>query len=92
MAQVARIDFDSIERPYILVNIAGEEKQLPVTFNDADMAIVGGADDPSDGFKAFFAKYLGDVIYKLGDDQLSRLLKVWNAEREKLNEPELGES
>lgn len=93
MAQVARIDFESIERPYIVVNLAGEEKRLPVTFNDSDMALIGSNEDSAgDGFKAFFAKYLGNVVYELGDDQLSTLLKVWNAQREELGGPDMGES
>jgi hypothetical protein len=92
MAEVARIDFESIERPYIIVNLAGEEKHLPITFDSEDMEIVGGAADAGEGFKKFFAKYLGDVVYQLGDNQLSRLLKVWNEQRGLLNEPDLGES
>lgn len=92
MAQVARIDFESVERPYIVVGIEGEDKQLPITFNSEDMAIVGGASDPGEGIKAFFAKYIGDVVYQLGDDQLTKVLNVWNAQRAALSEPELGES
>lgn len=92
MAQVARIDFDSIERPYIIVGLAGEDKQLPITLNSEDMALVGAAEDPGEGFKAFFAKYLGDVVYQLGDDQLTKVLNVWNTQRTALREPELGES
>ena len=92
MAEVARIDFDTIERPYIIVNLAGDEHQLPITFNSEDMALVGAAEDPGEGFKAFFAKYLGDVVYQLGDDQLTKLLNVWNAQRAELREPDLGES
>lgn len=94
MAQVARIDFESVERPYIMVCIAGEEHQLPITFNDADLALVGSFGNEADkGFKAFFAKYLGDVVYEMGDNQLSQLLTSWQAEREALTGvPELGES
>lgn len=91
MSEVARIDFGTIERPFITVNLAGEERRLPITFNDSDMALVGGAEDPGDGIKAFFAKYLGDVVYELGDDTLSRILRVWTEQREALGEPELGE-
>lgn len=92
MAEVARIDFESVERPFITVNMGGDERTLPLTLNDADMALVGGADDQVRGIKAFVAKYLGDVTYELGDDQLGAILRVWGEQRKLLGAPEMGES
>lgn len=92
MAEVARIDFASIERPTITVNLAGEEKSLPVTFDSDDFSLVGKYDDAGDGIKAFFAKYLGDVVYKLGDDLLKRIIVVWEEQRKAIGAPELGEA
>ncbi len=92
MAQVARIDFETIERPTITVNLAGDEKTLPVTFNSADMELLAKAGDPEKGIKAFFAKYLGDVVLELGDDNLKTLLTVWTEQRKAVGAPELGES
>jgi len=92
MAQVARIDFESIERPTITVNLAGEERELPVTFDADDMKIVGSVDDSGEGMTKFFAKYLGDVVYQLGDDQLMRILGVWTEQRRLVGAPELGEA
>lgn len=91
MAQVARIDFESIERPFITVNMAGDEKQLPVTFNDADLKLMGKAGDEQDAIKAFFVKYLGEDILEIGDDQLKKLLTVWTEQRTLIDSPSLGE-
>lgn len=93
MAEVARIDFESIERPFITVNLGGEEKQLPITFDDSDLRLVGDyKGEPEKAIKAFFAKYLGDIVYKLGDDQLGHLAQVFTAQREAIGAPELGEA
>lgn len=91
MPQVARIDFERIERPSITVNMAGDVRELPVTFNDADLKLVGSADDTTAGITAFFAKYLGEVVHELGDDQLSILLNAWIEQRKAIGAPELGE-
>ena len=92
MPQVARIDFDTVERPFIVVNLSGEEHELPVTLDSSDLELVGQHDEPADGMLALMAKYLGDVVYRLGDYDLKRLLSVWNQQREALGEPDLGES
>ena len=92
MAQVARIDFEDIERPTITVNLAGDERELPVTFDSDDFAIIGKYEDEGDGMRAFFAKYLGDVVYKLGDNHLTKLLAAWTEQRKAIGEPDLGEA
>jgi hypothetical protein len=91
MAQVARLDFETIERPTITVNMAGDEKQLPVTFNDADLKLLGKAENEQAGLTAFFVKYLGEDILEIGDDQLKKLLTVWTEQRRLLDSPSLGE-
>ena len=92
MGEVARLDFESVERPFITVNIGGDERQLPLTFNSSDLDMMGQRDDAGDGMVAFVAKYLGDVVYQLGDDQLMAILRTWNRCREPLMEPDVGES
>ena len=92
MAEVARIDFESIERPFITVNLGGDERTLPLTFNDADLKIMGEAVDPGEGMKTFLAKYLGDVTYELGDNQLMTIMDVWRKQRDAIGAPDLGES
>lgn len=91
MAQVARIDFESIERPFITVNMAGDEKRLPVTFNEQDLALLKGAGEGMDGMMAFFAKYLGEDIRNVGDDQLKPLVSLFLEQRQALGAPSLGE-
>lgn len=92
MAEVARIDFETVERPFITVNMGGDEKTLPLTFNDADLALIGSTEDGGEGMKSFLAKYLGDVVRELGDDQLGTILRVWGEQRRLLGVPEVGES
>lgn len=92
MAEVARIDFESIERPFITVNLAGDEKQLPLTFDSEDMELLGGVDDGSEAIQQYFEKYLGPIVRKLGDDQIKQIYGVWIEQREAMGAPELGES
>lgn len=92
MGEVARLDFESVERPYITVNIGGEERQLPLTFNSSDLDLMGQHVEAGEGMVAFVAKYLGDVTYQLGDNQLMAVLRTWNKCREPLMEPDVGES
>ena len=92
MGEVARLDFESVERPYITVNLGGDERRLPLTFDSSDFDLMGKTDDAGEGLKAFLAKYLGDVTYQLGDDQLMAIMRVWQQQRRALAEPELGES
>lgn len=92
MAEVARIDFETVERPFITVNMGGDERTLPLTFNDADLSLIGATEDGGEGMKSFLAKYLGDVVRELGDDQLGTILRVWGEQRRLLGVPEVGES
>ena len=67
MAQVARLDFETIERPTITVNMAGDEKQLPVTFNDADLKLMGKAGDEQDA-EAAMEDLEKSIVARLADD------------------------
>lgn len=92
MAEVARLDFETIERPYITVNMAGDERRLYITFDSSDLELMGQYEDGGEAVRAFFAKCLGDVVYDLGDDQLGALFKAWNDQRSAIGAPDLGES
>lgn len=91
MAEVARLDFASIERPFITVNIDGDEHKIPLTFNAADLKLFGeGAEG---GFDAFMRKYLGDeVMDAIGDDVLKSIISTWSNLRAEMGEPDMGES
>lgn len=93
MAEVARISFTAaqLERPFIVVTLDGDEKRLPVTFNDADLKRANEYEDEGDQLKAFFASYLGPIVYDLGDDILDSISAEWLAERKKIKAPALGE-
>lgn len=91
MAEVARLDFASIERPFITVNIDGDEHKIPLTFNAADLKLFG--EDAEGGFDAFMRKYLGDeVMDAIGDDLLRAIMSAWGQYRKELGEPDMGES
>lgn len=91
MAQVARIDFESLERPFITVNMAGNEKRLPITFNEQDLSLMKQSADAMDGMISFFAKYLGEEIRDAGDDQLKMLSDLFIEQRAAIGAPTLGE-
>ena len=44
MAEVARLSFDTIERPFIAVDFAGDVKKLPLTFDAADLELMGSGE------------------------------------------------
>lgn len=93
MAEVARISFTAaqLERPFIVVNLDGDERRLPLTFNAEDLRIMGEHEEPAGALQAFYARYLGDIAGDLGDNVLMQISRVWQAERDKVSGPALGE-
>lgn len=91
MAEVARLSFETIERPFITVDFAGDVKKLPLTFDAADLKLFGeGAEG---GFDAFMRKYLGDELMDaIGDDVLKSIITTWGKLRAEMGEPDMGES
>lgn len=91
MAEVARLSFETIERPFIAVDFAGDVKHLPLTFDAADMELLGG--DESGSFDKFLRKYLGDELMDaIGDDVLKSIITTWGKLRAEMGEPDMGES
>jgi len=82
------------ERPTMTVDIGGErEVAVPLTFNRAEFSAMTSAESNEDFMFWFFGQYLGeDVMDAIGDDDLTRLVKAFSAEREKMGEPSMGES
>ena len=80
------------ERPVLTVSIDGErEVGVPLTFTRAELEVLGKAKDQTAGMLNFLKSYLGDVVDRIGDDDLTTLVKAWTDERRKIGEPELGE-
>lgn len=91
MAEVARLSFDTIERPFIAVDFAGDVKKLPLTFDAADLDLMGSGE--SGTFIKFVRKYLGDeVMDAIGDDVLKSIISTWSNLRAEMGEPDMGES
>lgn len=91
MAEVARLSFETIERPFIAVDFAGDVKKLPLTFDAADLDLMGSGEDGA--FTKFLRKYLGDeVMDAIGDDVLKSIISTWSRLRAEMGEPDMGES
>lgn len=89
-------------RPTMQVEVDGEVRELPISFNATETAAIGDLMD-GDGniprarmatvFTDFARAYLGDAVLECTIEELSGLMGEWNRRREDLrNQGEPGES
>lgn len=80
------------KRPTLTVIIGDEHIEVPLTFNRADLLMIGESEDNVEAVNRFFAKYIGKAYDELGEDDLSALVAAWSSARSELGMPDMGES
>ena len=79
------------ERPVLTVNVGDEQVKVPLTFNRVEFGELGNAEDKENAMDGFFERYLGEVYWQLGDDDITALYKAWTHARAKIGAPDMGE-